>query len=72
MVLLYITLIVIGSYGFDEPPTSFALFNDISFVTFVIEDVPPEEELVVETATGTNTALFQSSDFVPFFLTLYI
>lgn len=61
VVLLYITLIVIGSCGLAEPPTSLALFNDISFDTFVIEAEVLPDELVVLIDTGTSTTLFQFS-----------
>ena len=62
---------VIGSNGLSGPPTSFALFSDISFDTFVIDDEPDDElEVVIE--TGTSTALFQFSDTFPFFFVLYI
>ena len=55
---------MVNLFGLLLPPTNLALLIDRSFVTLliVLEDVLEE---VVETLTGTKTALFQFGDVFP-------
>ena len=53
-----------------SPPTNLTLFNDISFVTLVIEE--DDEDWLYDIDTGTKTTLFQLSFMLPFNIFSYI
>ena len=57
------TFILIGLSSVSVPLTRRVLVSDMSLLTFTTVFVP-EDVVVVDTWTGTNTTLFQLADFL--------